>query len=301
MAIELRQITLLDRDWISRLVQSVSGTTLEYNFTTAFIWRDIYQFRVAEHDEFLLLASGREKPAFLYPCGTGDKKAVLDLVLGYFAQIGQPAVFYSVSAAGKAELEQLYPGCFSFTHNRDSADYIYEAESLRTLAGKKLSAKRNHINRFVEAYPDWSYERITAGNIDAVYAMNQRWCSMADCKKDPGLREESCAVEQAFRHFFDLGLDGGLLRAGGEVVAYSMGDRLNCDTYLVHIEKAFADIQGAYPMINKQFVLHNCEGYCYIDREDDAGDAGLRKAKLSYRPAHIAEKYTARQVSRIRC
>ena len=123
--------------------------------------------------------------------------------------------------------------------------------------------------------------------------MNLKWCAAADCKNDPGLQEESCAVKQAFRYFFDLGLDGGLLRAQDEVVAFSMGDRLNEQTYLVHIEKAFADINGAYPMLNKHFVLAHTQGYQYVDREDDAGDEGLRKAKLSYRPAIIAEKYRA--------
>jgi len=103
-------------------------------------------------------------------------------------------------------------------------------------------------------------------------------------------------MRQALKDYFALGLDGGLIRAGGRVVAFSMGDRLNNDTYLVHLEKAFADVNGAYAIINQQFAEHNCKDYTYIDREDDSGDEGLRQAKLSYRPVMRTEKYTARWI-----
>ena len=290
----LKPVELKDKGWIEPLLESGPRETLEYNFTTIFIWRSIYNFRAARIGGHLVLCSGAKKPSFLYPCGSGDIAPVLEEIISACRKEGIPPAFHSVSPRARAEIEALYPGQFSFTPVRDAADYIYEAESLRTLKGKKLSSKRNHINRFVEAHPDWKYEPITRENIDEVYRMNLELCNLADCQNEPSLQEEACAVKQAFRHFFDLGLDGGLLRTGDGIVAFSMGDRLNDDTYLVHIEKAFASVQGAYPMINQQFVLHNCGGYQLIDREDDAGDAGLRKAKLSYRPAVLAEKVLAR-------
>lgn len=290
---ELKPVELKDREWIEPLLEAGPRESLEYNFTTIFIWRSIYNFRAARVGGHLVLCSDTKKPSFLYPCGSGDVGPVLDAILDWCREAGIPAVFHSVSPRARAELEALYPGQFVFTPMCAAADYIYEAESLRTLKGKKLSSKRNHINRFVEAHPDWKYEPITRENIDEVYRMNLEWCSLVDCQNEPSLREEACAVKQAFRHFFDLQLDGGLIRTAEGIVAFSMGDRLNEDTYLVHIEKAFASVQGAYPMINQQFVLHNCDGYRFVDREDDAGDAGLRKAKLSYRPAQLAEKVLA--------
>ena len=78
----------------------------------------------------------------------------------------------------------------------------------------------------------------------------------------------------------ELGLVGGVLRRDGQIVAFSIGERLNSETFVVHFEKAYPDLQGAYPMINQQFVLHECEGYAYVNREEDTGDPGLRKAKL---------------------
>ncbi len=294
--LELREIKIEDKSWFDALVKGNEYKTLEYNFTTAFIWREIFNIKVCEADGCLICLADKKVPTFLYPCGDGDKKSAVDKILKYCGKRGIDAVFHSVSAKAKRELEKMYPGMFEFAYDRDIADYIYDTKSLMTLSGKKLSAKRNHINRFEQEYGDWRYEVIDHSNIDEVYEMNLKWCAQADCKNDAGLRDEACAVKQAFKYFFDLKLDGGAIRADGRIVAFSMGDRLDEDIYLVHIEKAFADINGAYPMINKQFVINNASGYKYVDREDDAGVEGLRKAKLSYRPAIIAEKYSAKYI-----
>lgn len=291
--LQLRKVRLEDKSWADEVLEGCRYNTLEYNFTSTFIWRDIYNFYIAQESDWFILFSDTKKPSFLYPYGKGDTASVLEKIIEFCKHRGIAASFHGVSAEAKEQLEMLYPGKFLYTLVRSEADYIYERESLATLRGKKLSAKRNHINRFIEEYPNWRYERITRDNIEEVYRMNKKWCAAAECKNAPGLREEACAVKQAFKYFFDLKLDGGALRAGDDIVAFSMGDRLNDTTYLVHIEKAFADINGAYPMINKQFVLNNTEGYIYIDREDDTGDEGLRKSKLSYRPVSVAEKYFA--------
>ncbi len=294
--LQLREIKIEDKEWFDSFVIKNGYGTLEYNFTTAFIWRKIFNTKACEADGCLICMADIKKPSFLYPCGDGDKKSAIDKIISYCADMGMKTFFHGVSEKAREELEKMYPDKFEFAEDRDSGDYIYETQSLMTLSGKKLSAKRNHINRFEENYPDWKYEPITKENIDEAYQMNLKWCDGEDCQNDEGLRNEACAVRQAFKYFFDLKLDGGLLRAGGQVVAFSMGDKLDNDIYLVHIEKAFADINGAYPMINKQFVINNASGYKYVDREDDAGVEGLRRAKLSYRPYAVAKKYIARYI-----
>ena len=145
----------------------------------------------------------------------------------------------------------------------------------------------------MENNPDWTYEPVTEENMNAVRRMNLEWNLASDDKQDELLSGEYCAVEQAMRHFGDLGLSGGLIRVGGRAVAFAIGDPLSDDTFLVHFEKAFADVQGAYQIINREFVKHNCEGYAFVDREEDAGVEGLRKAKLSYDPLRLVEKYAA--------
>ena len=126
--------------------------------------------------------------------------------------------------------------------------------------------------------------------------MSQAWCRINDCESTKSGHFEACVVRRSLEEYFALGFDGGLIRAGGRVIAFSLGERLNHDSYLVHIEKAYSDIQGAYAIINQQFAFHNCKDYLYINREDDSGQPGLRKAKQSYNPVFLAEKYKARLI-----
>jgi len=96
--------------------------------------------------------------------------------------------------------------------------------------------------------------------------------------------DEMCVTLNALRLLEELKLTGGLIRVEGRVIAFAIGEPLNPDTFVVHIEKAFADIQGAYPIINQQFAANAAKDYLYVNREEDTGSEGLRKAKLSYRP-----------------
>ncbi len=169
---------------------------------------------------------------------------------------------------------------------------MYEADKLISLAGKKLHGKRNHINRFKEANPDWLYEPITTENVEDCFQMALKWREEMQCEYDVEKRDEMCVTLNALRLMEELELQGGLLRSepGGEVIAFTIGEPLNPDTFVVHIEKAFAEIQGAYPMINQQFAEHAAAEYRYVNREEDTGAEGLRKAKLSYRPVFLVEK-----------
>lgn len=271
--------------------------SLEYSFSSLFIWRDIYKLYVARMGGYAIVLSNMEDPAFVFPQGTGPLLPVLQALMAYTKKRGLPLRFNTILQDDRARLEALFPGEFEIEEIRWAFDYIYETERLATLAGRKLSSKRNHINKFMKTYRDWTFEKITQDNIEEARAMHRQWCAQVNCANDPGLAEESCAVKQAFQHFFALGFDGGLLRVNGKVAAFAIGDPLNDDVYLVHIEKADNDIPGAYQMINQQFVQAFCRGYRFVNREDDTGDEGLRRAKMSYDPAYLVAKYAARQIT----
>lgn len=187
-------------------------------------------------------------------------------------------------------LRAWYPDQFEIEYNRDLADYVYESEKLATLSGKKLHGKRNHINKFKLEHEDWSYETLTEENLEECFEMALKWRNDNGCEEDEEKNAEMCVTMNSLRLFKELELTGGILKVDGEIAAFTIGEPICDDTFVVHIEKAFADIQGAYPMINQQFVSHECQNYQYINREEDTGAEGLRKAKLSYRPVFLVEK-----------
>lgn len=283
---EFRKATLRDREEIENYFNKIPRKSLEYSFTTLFLWQEQYNMEFSFEDSFLYIRSDIGREMYLYPIGEGDEDMALDKL------VSRNVTFYSLSEKQVSKIEERYPGKYSYKESRDMGDYIYRTSDLAYLKGKKLSAKRNHINRFISENPDWRYEKITRDNIDDVIRMHMEWCQLAEDEK--GLSEETIAVKKALDNYFELGFAGGLIRTGGKVVAFSVGDKLSDDTFLVHIEKAFSEYGGAYQLINREFVLNNCMDYEFINREDDSGNMGLRKAKLSYRPCEIVKKYMAK-------
>ncbi len=282
-----------DKVWVDEILKSFYAPSLEYSFSTLFLWADIIDTKIAKHKSCLVARYG--KNIYLFPAGNNDEDKIS--AIDWILENSENDVFFGgVGEKEKEFLEKYFPERFSYTENRNMGDYIYTVEQLSTLKGKKLSSKRNHINRFLENNPDWVYEKIDKNNIKEVDKMHDEWEEMADAKNNKSLLDEGRVVKKALKYFDELRFSGGLLRVNGKVIAFSMGDELNSDTFLVHIEKAFYDIQGSYPMINKQFVLANCMEYKFINREEDTGDEGLRKAKLSYYPYEIIKKYTVKEI-----
>lgn len=282
-----RRIEISDRPWVMERLKKSDFMGCEYTFGNNFIWRNSHNIQVLDFKGFCFLKS---KYAYTYPAGDGDiKEAIEALILD--AQLRKtPFVLRGVTVENLEILNDIFPNYFDYEDARDESDYVYLSEKLSTLSGKKLQSKRNHISRFKDN-PNWIYEPINEDNITDCYEFGLDWYKANVSNKNDNLQKEYSAVLQAFRSFSDLKFDGGLIRREGKVVAFSMGEPLNSDTYVIHIEKADPNIQGAYPMINQQFVINNCREFKYINREDDAGDIGLRKAKLSYGPEIMLTKY----------
>ncbi len=229
--------------------------------------------------------------AFAYPAGEPQcVKNALEFLTKYSQERGYPLKLYNVTQEKFAQLEAWYPGEFQVEYIRDAADYVYESEKLATLPGKKLHSKRNHINKFKTLYPNWSYESLSEANQEECFQMALKWRNQNGCDEDPEKNAEMCVTLNSLRLYKELGQTGGVLRIDDKIAAFAIGEPISEDTFVVHIEKAFPHIDGAYPMINQQFVLHECMDYKYVNREEDTGAEGLRKAKMSYRPAFMVEK-----------
>lgn len=295
--ISFNKITIEDKEWINELLKESDYSGCHQNFGNLFAWSSIYNTYVARVNDFLVVKETVEdKDVFFYPAGKGNIKLVIEEMIKYSEDNGNQCMITGLSPENSNELNELFPEVFTFEEFRDGFDYVYLAEKMATLKGKKLHSKRNHINSFKKNISDWSFETITADNLGECWEMNKKWCIETGCKDDEDLYNENCATKVFMRNFSEIGLDGGLIRVDGEVVAYTLGEILNSDTYVIHIEKALKSIQGTYPMINREFAewVHNKYTHIvYINREEDMGLDGLRKAKRSYYPEKMEEKYMA--------
>lgn len=290
MDIQWKMIALSDKELIDGFYRQEKLRNCEATFANNYLWAPHYEIRYAVVGGMLVFLSDEASFSVSFPVGAGDLRKTVDMLLAYFSEKGKPFKMHLVSPTQFEKLEALYPGRFQVAYDRDLADYVYESERLLTLSGKKLHAKRNHINKFKETYPDWQYESITEENTGECLEMAQAWRVLNGCDEDENKHAEFCVTLNALKLRRELGLKGGLLRADGRVVAFTLGEAVGDDTFVVHIEKAYADVQGAYPMINQQFVAHEGAAYRYINREEDTGAEGLRKAKLSYYPDRMLEK-----------
>ena len=294
---EFKRPELEDREIITSYFEKSPSRSCERSFVNVYLWSRHYKVKYAVIMDALVFRN--EEPdgscTFAFPAGEPDNvKRALDFLMDRSREKGCRFALYNVTPEMFAQLEAWYPGRFEIEYNRDYADYVYETEKLATLAGKKLHGKRNHINKFKTLYPDWSYEPLSDENVEDCFQMALAWRNQNGCEEDVEKNAEMCVTLNSLRLYKELGLKGGVLKAGGRIVAFTVGEPLCGDTFVVHIEKAFPDVDGAYPMINQQFVQHECMDYKYVTREEDTGAEGLRKAKLSYRPAFLEEKGVAR-------
>ena len=251
-----------------------------------------YKFAVV--DNFLVFKFwAGEQLAYMMPIGTGDLKAILRKLIEDADKEKQSFCMLGVCSNMRVDLETTLPSQFVFTEDRDYADYIYLKSDLSTLKGKKFQSKRNHINRFRNTYPDYEYTPITPDRIQECLDLEAEWCKVNNCDQQEGTGNERRALIYALHNFEALGLTGGILHVNSKIVAFTFGMPINHETFGVHVEKADTSIEGAYAMINYEFANRIPEQYIYINREEDLGIEGLRKAKLSYQPATILEKYMA--------
>ena len=292
--IPFKDITLADKDTITSFTMKSDRRNCDLSFSNLCSWRFLYDTQFAVVDNFLVFKFwAGEQLAYMMPVGTGDLKAVLWELIEDARKENQHFCMLGVCSNMRADLEAILPEQFTFTEDRDYADYIYLRSDLSTLKGKKFQAKRNHINRFRNTYPDYEYTPITPDRIQECLDLEAEWCKVNNCDQQEGTGNERRALIYALHNFETLGLTGGILHVNGKIVAFTFGMPINHETFGVHVEKADTSIEGAYAMINYEFANRIPEQYIYINREEDLGIEGLRKAKLSYQPVTILEKYMA--------
>lgn len=289
--ITFKKTEMEDRDLINSYLAKQKSRSCEATFANTYLWSRFYKVGYAIVEDTLVYMSTDNEHSFTFPIGEKKNiKAAIEKLKEYCQAEGVVFQMHQVTPEQFEQLEELYPGEFQIEYNEDIADYVYEQEKLANLSGKKYHKKKNHVNKFKRLYEDWSYETIDESNLEECFQMGLRWRELNGCEEDPEKMAEMCVTLNYLRLFKELNMQGGLLRVNGDVVAFTIGEPVCDDTFVVHIEKAFTDVEGAYPMINQQFVAHETSQYQYINREEDTGAEGLRKAKLSYHPIFMVEK-----------
>jgi len=290
--IDFQPITLENKATYEPYLSDGNERGCGYTFANLFLWGR--QNGAVLHDHLVLFSHFQCRSVYPFPVGNGDKKPVLDAIIEDAKKRKIPCRLIGLREEDKQLLEALYPNRFRFHHDRDSHDYVYEIDALADLKGRKYHGKRNHYNRFRETYPEYSAEPLTKDTLPAVKEMVHSWYEtrLKDAP-DSDFQLERAALEKALRHYDELGMEGFILRNGSDIFAVTLGSLSNPKTFDIHFEKARSDIDGAYPAINTEFAQYlraNYPAVRFLNREEDMGIEGLRKAKLSYHPHHMIVK-----------
>ena len=290
--IDFKPFSLEEKALYDSFLMSAGERGCEYSFTNLFLWGR--QQAAVLHGHLAFFSQFNRRSVYLFPVGSGDKRPVLEAIMEDARQRGIPCRLTGLTQDDCAQLERLFPGRFRIHFDRNSFDYVYNIEDLAELKGRKFQRKRNHLNRFLEAHPDHLLDPITDENASRAEKLVELWYE-ARQQEDPtaDFHMERSALKKALKHRKALGLEGLLLSDGDQLLAMTMGSPLSESTFDVHFEKALDRVDGAYAAINRGFARYLRDKYPalrYLNREEDMGLEGLRKAKLSYCPDHMIEK-----------
>lgn len=285
--LNFKKIELEDLEIYNKFIKDSTDISCEGNFINLLIWQCTYNNMIAVKDGMLFIKVGTKKESFLLPLGNDLKKGIEEIC--NYCGNSKP-VFYTPEGDKFDEFKRLYSDKCKFTELRNNFDYIYNRNNLAELQGKKYHSKRNHINRFTEKF-DWHYETLNENNINDVRICAEKWYQENTEKLDKSMLCEKKGVETILNNFTKLNAKGGIIYADNIAVAFTLGSEISSLSFDIHIEKALNDYSEAYTVINREFVKNELNNYKYINREDDMGLEGLRRAKLSYNPEILLKKY----------
>lgn len=265
----------------------------DFNFANLYLWSLAEDTEYKIEDDILLIKSSyNDKEYYYMPVPKYENENSLNIMKEKIKKITEkkiPILYFSEYWYEKLKDE------FSFTEIRASSDYIYLYEDLAYLKGRKYSKKRNQINQFLKKY-NYTYEKISKENINAVIEFQKEWAIKMNLDNEKILKNEAKGILSLLSNYFSLNLKGGLLKVEDKIIAYTIGEETKENTAVIYVEKALTEYTGSYQVINMEFLQKEYSECKYVNREDDFGDEGLRKAKLSYHPLNLLKKYSIMEV-----
>ena len=286
---DFKPLSLEDREQITAFLHQSPPVTSELTFTNLFMWRYHYNFQwCLANDALLIIGHIAEAPPFgLPPVGPHDLSSAFGQLLSFLENHTDTPEIHRVPEV----LAQRYASALSLEvlEDRANSDYVYRTESLINLSGRKYHRKRNHLKQFRKRY-SYRYQTLKDDWIEACLELEEQWCRLKSCVENPALLNEEQAIREALLHYHQLDCQGAAIVVDEKVVAFSLGEPLNPDTALIHLEKADPEFSGSYAVINQEFCQNAWSDFTYTNREQDLGESGLRQSKLSYYPDHLSNK-----------
>ncbi|TYQ16389.1 UNVERIFIED_CONTAM: hypothetical protein Cloal_2923 [Acetivibrio alkalicellulosi] len=288
---KLRVIKIGDKNLFNSYLKKNKYMSSEMNFTNLFMWRNQYNLKFFEINDMLCIIAHLEKESFAFtPIGKYSKdgfKNAINAIREYFHENRWEIVFKRVEESKLKYFEQYEKVVIS---DRDNSDYLYLSDRLISLKGEKYHSKRNHINNFIKLY-NYEYVKFNEDYVEEALRINEEWCNKRNCETNKTLYGEKLANIEVLKNFMNLDCKGALIKVNGKFEAYTVGELISSDCAVIHIEKANSDIRGLYTFINQKFCENEWRNVSLINREQDLGIDGLRKAKMSYNPVDFVNKY----------
>ncbi|MGL5711819.1 MAG: DUF2156 domain-containing protein [Paraclostridium sp.] len=270
----------------------------EYCFTTLYMWRHVYSTYYYIEKDFAIVSGEYEGNNFMViPLASKENMdKALEFIFKYFKDEDKKIHLRAITKEIVDIIKENYPGKFEYIEERNYFDYVYNGESLRNLGGRKNQKKRNHINYFLKEYKGrFEYEKLQPQNFNECLMLLKEWSAKKEDEEyEDDFKSEYKAVKAILENYDKLNdkLKISGIYIDSKLEAFSIGEMINDNMAVIHIEKANPSIRGLYPYINQQFLVNDFSDAEFINREEDLGIEGLRKAKLSYHPERFVEKYT---------
>lgn len=288
-------IELADLPLINGYISNQKYRICDYTIGVLYMWSSFLNYEYALSNGMLIIRSCLNATmTFSIPLGEGDLAAALDDIQAFCAQNDYPLNFHGVTWEAVKILVNKFGDRFNITEMLSWGEYLYNYSDLLHLSGKKYHSKRNHISQFKRQYPTAVFKEITVETLPKIKDFLNRYYEQTE--KDQQLfYKEKNMLHKVFDSYDELKPQGGYLDVDGEVAAFAIGETQG-DIIYIHIEKADTNYKGSYAAINNEYLQHfAADGTNFVNREEDVGDPGLRKAKLSYYPLEIIKKYSVRE------
>ncbi len=298
LKLEFKAPDISDYPKISKFLKPFAENSMSCEITpmTLLIWKNYYHQKIAFCDDMMFVSLGENCEIFLLPFADNMEKAV-NILRDYTKSQNRPLVFLGAEGIRLDIFNGIFCEEFSQAESRDDFEYLYSTEKLKTLSGKKFHSKRNHITAFSKAHK-WSYETLTPEILPEVFKMADKWTEEMRkiTENSKSIEVENAALKEYLPYMQKLNLRGGCIKVNGEIVAFTFGSPINNKVFDIHVEKALPEFRTAYSLINREFIANELSDFEYVNREDDMGLEGLRKAKLSYHPDILLKKYVIKEL-----